>query len=511
MARSREQMLRPARAEALMNNYLAILPLLVVGVGGLMLMMVDAFTEEKAELATLSATVLGGAGAIAIGLAIGNHTAAPAAVSAYLATDVLAHMFSATICLGAALSALLAGGYLEEHGMDRGEFYAILVLSAFGAMVLANANDLLAVFLGLETMSLGVYCLVAFRRGSPRALEAAIKYFLLGSFAAAILLFGAALLYGATGHTDFAGIGKAMKTPGDIPLAMAITGLALLLIGFAFKISAAPFHMWTPDAYEGAVTPATTFMSVVVKASAFAVLVRVLVVSFGDELSADPVSGWPAALSGLAIASIVVGNVAAVRQTSVKRMLAYSSIAHAGYILVGVAALHAPSAREQAVAGVLYYLAGYTVSNVLAFGALIAVGSAGKEAVSYEDLAGVGRRHPIAALPFILGVLSLMGFPPTAGFFGKWYVFSAALAAGDALVPLVIVAALGSLVGAYYYLRVLVVLFMKEPEPDAPIAVPMHSGYVVSALAISATFVLVMGLLPSRYVELAIAAARSLV
>ena len=493
-----------------MSDYIAISPLLIVGIGGLALMLVDVF-EEKAELAAFAASVLGLAGTTALVLAIKGNTAAPPAVSAYLATDVLAHMFSATICIGAALSALLAGGYLHEHGLDRGEFYAILVLSAFGAMVLANANDLLTVFLGLETMSLGVYCMVAFRRGSPRASEAAIKYFLLGSFAAAIFLFGAALLYGATGHTDFVGIGKAMATPGDIPLPLAILGLAMLIIGLAFKISAAPFHMWTPDAYEGAVTPATTFMSVAVKASAFAVLVRVLVVGFGDELSASPVNGWPAALSGLAIASIVVGNVAAVRQTSVKRMLAYSSIAHAGYILVGVAALSSPASREQAVSSVLYYLAAYTVSNVLAFGSLIAVGSNGKEAVSYDDLAGVGRRHPIAALPFILGVLSLMGFPPTAGFFGKWYVFSAALSAGDELVPVVIVAALGSLVGAYYYLRVLVLLFMKEPTAEQPIAVPMKSGYVASALVFSAFFVLMMGIMPSRYVELAIAAARSLV
>jgi NADH-quinone oxidoreductase subunit N len=494
-----------------MSEWFAIAPLLVVGAGGLVLMLLDVYTREKSELATLSAVVLGGAALLAVALGTGYrvYPASPL-ITAFLSTDGIAHLFNATICLGAALSALLAGGYLREHNLERGEFYAILILSAFGAMVLASANDLLSMFIGLETMSLGVYCLVAFRRASPRAAEGALKYFLLGSFAAAIFLFGAALLYGATGHTDLAGIGKAVAAADPTTLPMLILGLLMLMVGLLFKVSAVPFHMWTPDAYEGAVTPATTFMSVAVKAAAFAVLVRVLLVSFGDPLSSSLHSGWPAVLSWLAAITMVFGNLAAVRQASVKRMLAYSSIAHAGYVLIGGCAMFEPSARPDAVSGVLYYLAGYTVSNVLAFGSLIAAGSHGKEAVSYEDLAGLGRRHPMLALPFVIGVLSLMGFPPTAGFFGKWYVFTAALGPGSDLVWLVVVGVLSSVVGAYYYLRVVVYLFMKAPEPGAPIAVPMRSGYVAGALAIAGYLVMHLGIAPSTCIEVVQRAAKAL-
>jgi NADH-quinone oxidoreductase subunit N len=285
--------------------------------------------------------------------------------------------------------------------------------------------------------------------------------------------------------------------------------MLMLLVGLLFKVSAVPFHMWTPDAYEGAVTPATAFMSVVVKAAAFAVLLRVVLLSFGDPLSSDLGSGWPGILAALAAVTMVYGNIAAAQQSSVKRMLAYSSIAHAGYILVGVVTLSSqdPTVRQTAVSGVLFYLLAYTVSNILALGSLIALGSYGKEAVSYEDLAGVGRRHPMAALPFIVGVLSLMGFPPTAGFLGKWYVFTAAMSAGDGLLWLVILGVLTSVVGAYYYLRVIVYMFMKAPEPGAPIAIPMRSGYVALAIVVSGYFVLKMGITPARYIDLALVAA----
>jgi NADH-quinone oxidoreductase subunit N len=492
-----------------MSAWVQIVPLLLVGVGGFALMLVDAFGRGNDELATLSAVILFAACAIAAVIAGGQApSVVPTLLSPYLAEGPLTQCFNVIICGGAGLSALLAGGYLHEHALERGEFYVLLVLSAFGAMVLAASTDLLALFIGLETMSLGVYCMVAFRRGSPRAAEGGVKYFLLGSFAAAILLFGSALLYGATGHTDFAGIGESIHS-GQAEIRLVILGMVMLLVGLLFKVSAVPFHMWTPDAYEGAVTPATTFMSVVVKSAAFAVLLRVLLMCFSDELSSSLTTGWPSVLAPLAAITMIYGNVAAAQQSSVKRMLAYSSIAHAGYILVGVVTLFSPdpTVRKMAVSGVLFYLLAYTVSNVLAFGSLIAIGSYGKEAVSYEDLSGVGRRYPLLALPFVLGALSLMGFPPTAGFLGKWYVFSAAIAAGDSLLWLVILGVLTSVVGSYYYLRVLVYMFMKAPEPGAPLAVPMRSGYVVLALVLSGYFVLKMGITPAPYIDLAIAAA----
>ncbi|HEX4354929.1 MAG TPA: NADH-quinone oxidoreductase subunit N, partial [Polyangiales bacterium] len=379
-----------------MNNWVQIVPLVLVGVGGFALMLVDAFGRENDELATLSAVILFAAAAVA-GVVAGGKVGAhgPIALAPYLASGALTQCFNAIICTGAGMSALLAGGYLHEHALERGEFYVLLVLSAFGAMVLASAIDLLALFIGLETMSLGVYCMVAFRRGSPRAAEGGLKYFLLGSFAAAILLFGSALLYGATGHTDFAGIGEAIRS-GHAEIRLLVLGIVMLLVGLLFKVSAVPFHMWTPDAYEGAITPATTFMSVVVKTGAFAVLLRIVLTCFSDELSASIATGWPSVIIPIAAITMIYGNVAAAMQSSVKRMLAYSSIAHAGYILVGIAALASPdeSIRKVAISGILFYLLAYTVSNVLAFGSLIAIGSYGKEAVSYEDLAGVGRRYP---------------------------------------------------------------------------------------------------------------------
>jgi NADH-quinone oxidoreductase subunit N len=482
---------------------------LVLLFGGLLIMLVDAFVRERAELAVLTSMVLVVAAGVSVGLwSMGVPVQVPEPLGDYLAYDKMALFFDIVICGGGALSALLAGGYLQEHQLERGEFYVLLLFSAFGALVLARATDLLTIFIGLETMSLGVYAMVAFRRTSPRAAEGGIKYFLLGSFAAAILLFGSALLYGATGHTDIAGIGAMMRV-GQADPSLALLGLVMVLVGLAFKVSAVPFHMWTPDAYEGAVTPATTFMSVAVKSAAFAVLLRVLFVAFGDELSMSAATGWPPVVAALAALTMVIGNMAAIVQSNVKRMLAYSSIAHAGYVLVAIASMG--KTGSEAMSSVMYYLMAYTASNVLAFGSLIAMGSFGKEAVSYEDLAGAGRRHPMAALPFVIGVLSLLGMPPTAGFFGKYYVFNVAIQAGGGMVWLAIIGLLSSAIGAYYYLRVIVYLFMKEPQAGAPVAVPMRSAYVAGALVISGYFVLKMGVTPDRYLNMAIEAAQLLV
>ncbi|CAN5678824.1 NADH-quinone oxidoreductase subunit N [soil metagenome] len=499
----------------------ALSPFLVLGLGTLLLMLSEAFAKNRGGLALGATMIFVATGACAGGLWLYGveNLKGLEALSPWLNVDRFSLFFDVLLCIGGALAALLAGGYLPEHNIERGEFYALLLFSTFGAMMLAGAGDLLVLVLGLETMSIGAYSLTAFRRASPRSAEGGMKYFLLGSFAAALLLFGFALLYGATGHTDLVGLGAGLKslaageTPVDAPVMakaavgpMVVFALILVIAGLAFKVSAVPFHMWTPDAYEGAPTPATTYMAVVVKAGAFAMLMRVLLTVMGDEHLVSWTSGWPPAIAVLAVLTMTVANLIAGRQESVKRMLAYSSIAHAGYLLVGVVAL----ARTQpaASAAVMFYLLTYTVSTAGAFGALILCGSRGKEAVSYEDLAGIGRRHPAAALPFALFLLSLAGIPPTAGFFGKWFIFRAAIDGG--YYWLTIIGLLNSALGAYYYLRVLVYMYMREPAAGAPIAKPMRSGYVTAALIFSALLVIALGLIPGRSLDVVVDAATGL-
>ena len=492
-----------------MSALIGVSPLLLLVAAGLSIMVIDAFARDRSELALVTAASLFVAATVAGVLMLGEDiTTAPELVTRYLAVDRMGLFFDVVICAGAGLSTLLAGAYLREHGFERGEFYVLVIFTAFGAMVLARAVDLLSIFLGLETMSLGAYALVAYRRTSARAVEAAVKYFLLGSFAAAILLFGSALLYGATGHTDLLGIQQSVAM-GEADPVLTIFALMMIVVGLAFKVGAVPFHMWVPDAYEGAATPVTAFMSVVVKAAAVAVLIRVLIGAFGDQSTMGLYTGWTPVIIILAVISMVYGNLAAIAQSSVKRMLAYSSIAHAGYILVGIAA--ASEVGTFAVSAVLYYMAAYTFSNVLAFGSLILMGSKGKEAVSYADLAGAGRRHPMAAFPFVIGVLSLLGLPPTAGFFGKYSVFSAAVQAGGPMVWIAVLGVLASVIGAYYYLKVIVYLFMKEPEEDAPIAVPMQSWYMVVALILAGYYVMKLGIFPSQYLDWAVAAAAGVI
>lgn len=486
-------------------------PLIVVGVGALLLMLAEALGRSTprpdgdvgadvgagraGELAIGSAVILFAGGVFALSLwLVGPETLPGAArLAPYLLVDRFFTVFAMMLCLGGGLAALLGGGYLAEHEIERGEFFPLLVLSTLGAMALAGAGDLLTLFVALETMSVGVYAMIGLRR-TGRAIEASLKYLLLGGFAGALMLFGAALLYGATGHTDLAGIGAAVRTvgtAGGVSAPLVLVAMALVIAGLGFKVAAVPFHMWTPDAYEGAPTPATTFMAVVVKGAAFAVLLRVLLGAFGDDRLMSWGTGWPPALAALAVVTMTVANLIAGRQESVKRMLAYSSIAHAGYLLVGVVAAVRSEAAE---ASVLVYLLAYTVSTVGAFGALILCGRRGAEAVSYEDLAGLGRRHPAVALVFSLFLLSLAGIPPTAGFFGKLAVFQAAIDAE--LYALAVIGLLNSFVGAYYYLRVLVYLYMREPAPAAPRAVPMRSGSVAVALAVAAFLVLWWGIFP---------------
>lgn len=509
-----------------MNLIFALSPLLAVAAGALLLMLaealgkpvgatglnsegvvIDAGAGRAPELALGSAIVLLSGAVLSVGVWLVGPESLDGvdAVAPYFIVDRFSLFYSFVICLGGALSCLLGGGYLPEHDIDRSEFFSLVLWATVGAIALAAAGDLLTLFVGLETMSLGVYSMIALRRGSLKANEGALKYFLLGSFAAAIQLFGAGLLYGATGHTDLAGIGEAIRTIGtpgsSVSSPLVLFGMVMSIVGLTFKVGAVPFHMWTPDAYEGAPTPATTYMAVALKSAAFAILMRVLVIAFGDDRLVSWGTGWPPIVAALAVLSMTVGNLVAGRQESVKRMLAYSSIAHAGYGLVGVAAILGSNQAEPSVS---FYMLTYTVSTAGAFGALILCGSRGREAASYEDLAGVGRRHPAAALAFSVFLLSLAGVPPLAGFFGKLYVFSAAIDAG--LYWLTVVGLLNSAVGAYYYLRVIVFMYMREPVAGAPLAIPMRSTMVNAAILLAAFGVILLGVFPTRALELAAAA-----
>jgi len=505
------------------NVFYGISPLLALGLGGLLLMLAEAFGKPAegqgvnaegqivdagagrgAELGLLAAIVMFfGAAASAAVWMVGPETIPGLdAVAPYLIIDRFSVFFFLVLCILGGLVCLLGGAYLPEHKIDRGEFFPLVVFSTVGAMALAAAGDLLSLFVALETMSLGVYAMIGLRRSSKRASEASMKYFLLGSFAAAIMLFAGALLYGATGHTDLKGIGEVLSSLEGEALsskaALVLVGLAMMLVGLAFKVSAVPFHMWAPDAYEGAPTPATGYMAALVKSAAFALLLRVLFTAFGDERLASWGSGWPPVLATLAVMSMFVANLVAGRQESVKRMLAYSSVAHAGYALVGVVAA---SRGIEAQASVLFYLFGYGVSTVGAFGALILAGRYGKEAVSFEDLAGLGRRHPAAAIALTFFLISLAGVPPTAGFFGKLSVFQAAVE--SELYMLAVLGLLNSVIGAYYYLKVIVYMYMREPKPGAPIATPMKSGFVAAALLIAAVIVLTLGVFPDTALQMA--------
>jgi NADH-quinone oxidoreductase subunit N len=494
---------------------MALSPLWVVALGLLLLMMTDALGDgaskqknqhqfETRHSGSTSGLALGTAVVMFAGACFASAMGMSVATTrvtenlSQLALDSYSYYSMSFLCVLGGLVALLAGSYLPEHRLYRAEFFLILGWSTLGAMALVCAADMLTLFVALETLSLGTYCLVGLRR-TPRALEAALKYFLLGSFASALLLFGIALLYGATGHTDLLGIASSIAQMNDqtVTIPWLLCGAALVITGLLFKIAAVPFHAWTPDAYEGAATPATAYMAAVVKTAAFGVLLRVLIVAFPDPRVMSWGSGWTGMLAVVAGLTMTVANVVAARQSSVKRMLAYSSIAHAGYALIGVASMGRSS---EAQASVMLYIVAYALSTLGAFGSLMWVGSRKNEATSFSDLAGVGRSNPPVALAFSLFVLSLAGIPPTAGFFGKLCVFRAALDAN--LLILVIIGVINSVIGAFYYLRVVVMLYMQEPDRGSAIATPMRAPMLGTALFIAAIIVLALGMFPESLLSI---------
>jgi NADH-quinone oxidoreductase subunit N len=400
--------------------------------------------------------------------------------------DRLAAFGIAVVSVGALLSVLLSTYYLKETGVQHGEYYALLLLGVSGMILLVGAVDLVTTFLGIELMSIPIYVLAGFDRRKLRSNESALKYFLAGSFASALLLYGMALLYGATGETSYAGIGGALQEHGVAPL--AVIGLGLVLVGFTFKISSVPFHQWTPDVYEGAPASVTAFMSVTVKAAAFVALVRLAQATFSQL--AGPLTDvmWV-----LAAATMIVGNLMAVIQDNVKRMLAYSSIAHAGYLLVGIVA--GSVAGYQAV---LFYLLAYVFLNLGAFGVVIALTHRGQDADRFEEYAGLAKRRPALAALMTLFMIGLAGIPGTSGFVAKYGVFMAAVQsdASPRMVVLVVIAALASVVSVFYYLRLPRLMYMSEPGEAAGRLRLSVGEWTV--LAVCAVAVVVLGVLPNN-------------
>jgi NADH-quinone oxidoreductase subunit N len=387
----------------------------------------------------------------------------------------------------AALVVLLSIDYLRRAGAESGEFYGLLLFSTSGMMLLASANDLIVVFLAVELMSLSLYVLAGLFKQRREASEASMKYFLLGVLASAFLLYGIALLYGVTGSTNFDRIAAAAVAAPRDPL--FLLGFGLLLVGFGFKISAVPFHMWAPDVYQGAPTSVTAFIATGSKAAVFAALIRLVVAGLRTAPADAATILWI-----LSVLTMTVGNVVAIAQTNLKRMLAYSSVAHVGYMLVGLVAGGAPGA-----VAVLFYLLAYMFTTIGTFGVITVCQRAGEEAVDVRDYAGLGRRHPLLALVLSLFLLSLVGLPPLAGFVGKFYLFGAAVRAG--YIGLAVIAVLNSAVAAYYYLRVIVYMYMEEPADATASWTPSLAGGL--ALAVALLGIVLLGVMPAPFVDLA--------
>lgn len=374
------------------------------------------------------------------------------------------------------LSVLLSWDYVKRTRINQAEYYALLMSATLGMILMAASNSLITIFLALELMSLALYIMVGFRRTQLESNEAALKYFLLGAFASGFLLYGIALVYAATGSTDLQRIATVIADSPVLESPLLLIGSLLVLTGFAFKVAVVPFHMWTPDAYEGAPTSVTAFMSAGAKAAGFAALLRVMMRALG-EVEAD----WTAILTGVAVLTMTVGNVSALLQSNVKRMLAFSSIAHAGYVLVAVIA-----GGEAGASAALFYLTVYAVMNLGAFGVLTLLGRGQDERVQVADFAGLGFRQPLLGLAMTFFMLSLGGIPPTAGFMGKVYVFGTALDQG--LVTLVVIGVLNSVVSVFYYLRVTVAMYMDDPQGE-PVQV---SWAAPGAIAIVLTLLLTL-------------------
>ncbi|HTV58066.1 MAG TPA: NADH-quinone oxidoreductase subunit N [Verrucomicrobiae bacterium] len=487
----------PFLAEQLSNLH-RLSPEIVLCVVGILIMIVDPFTPRLQRRWLGWIGFLGVLGALAAVHSVVADTGTTA-YSGLIRVDAFSIFVHVVVLAAVGLCILGSIDYLENEGIQRGEYYALILFAAAGMGIMAGANELVISFIGLEMSSISSYILAGFRKRSPKSNEASMKYFLLGSFATAFFLYGIAMVYGATGTTYIDGIHEALATSfisDGRPSSLAILGLGLIFVGLGFKVVIAPFQTYAPDVYEGSPTPVTAFLASAPKAATFALMLRIFYVSFGTSGNF-----WFWAVWISAVLTMCIGNFAALVQNNVKRMLAYSSIAHAGYILVAFAA-----STEFGVAAVLFYLAAYALMKVGAFLVVTHLGQLDERKLDIKDYAGLGLRQPVLAACFSLFLFSLLGLPATGGFLGKFFAFRAALE--SKIVWLVVIAAINSVIGSYYYLRVIVAMYFWEPSKDytpSPVAPTL-----VFALTVAAAGTLYLGILPARVLDLARAAAVSL-
>jgi NADH-quinone oxidoreductase subunit N len=466
----------------------AIVPMACVTAAGIAAMVAESFRDPGERMPIAGLGVVGLLGAAFATVLLWNHNASSFGV---VAADNFALFVTGTLVVVALLSLAISGPTVDRQHLPGGEYYALMLFATAGMMLMAAATDLLVIFLALEVMSLAVYVLTGIRRDSLASTEAAFKYFLLGAFSSAFFLYGIAFTYGLTGSTRLDRISTLIAAQATAPTPMRYVALGLLIVGFAFKVSAVPFHMWTPDAYEGAPPAVTGFMSTGVKAAAFAAFARVFLSAF------EPLRGtWGDVIWILAAATMILGTVAGVTQSSVKRMLAYSSIGHGGYLLVALV-----SANNVGKGAILFYLLTYAVTNIGAFGVIALLDTGDRPNDQVKDYAGLWHDRPALAALMTIFLLSLGGFPPMAGFIAKWYVFNAAVRAG--YTGLAIIGVLTSVVSVFFYLRIVVMMYMTPAE--TPVPVPPVPRFAAAALVVSALLIFYLGVLPTRVLDWAAA------
>jgi len=476
-----------------------LVPYIILVVTGMLLVLAEAFFKGR-ERSTLAGLAVAGSLAAAIASII-LYRQVNAGVRIGLLGDMLladktAYVLSALFSVTTAFAALMSPAHQKEHDWQIGEYYGLMLLSASGMVMLAHAANLVTIFLGIETMSVGVYVMVAMRRRSRRGNEAAMKYFLIGAFATGFLMYGMALLYGAAGTLSLVRMQSALLSTTNPGLVVA--GGFLLVVAFGFKVAAVPFHMWAPDAYEGAPTPVTAFMAAAVKAAAIAAMMRVFGIALGGDVIPFGALGWASPLVVIAALTITIGNISAVRQDNIKRMLAYSSISHAGVLLVGLCSLGLGAISANPA--IVYYLIAYSVTTMGAFAVVAYVGSKNRERLLVDDWAGLGGRHGGAALAMTICLLSLGGVPPTNGFFGKFYIFKAAMEVSDGqLLWLVVIGVVNSAISIYYYLRIVTAMYFREASQPFT---PTRSPGLLFVMVACPLLILEMGVMPGWWLKL---------